>query len=305
MKECYSKIRMCDMLGKPPIQLHSSLSAFPVDTNIGIELEIENWMFGKGIDGALWAESHDGSLRNNGTELISTVLSGYRVISALRQLDRYLPEQSPDVNERTSFHLHLDILDLTMEEFQSLVYLMASFEPVLLQLCAEHRRCSSFALPLSHAPEVLRVLRDGFDHWPDYGWKNLENNGLLMLDDYKYGALNFAAIGVHGTVEFRMHQGTVSTAEIRDWIILCTSLKQWAKEFPTLESVSEATSGILLHRMHSLIAELHYEQMSLSALAGFIEEGQERADHHLTVTAEMPHELQMLQSFRLVADFWL
>lgn len=298
MNESFSKTRMSELLGKEEIPLRQDLSSFPVPTNVGIELELENWQFGRGIDNRLWVEDTDGSLRNNGVELISKVLSGYRVASALRDLARNLDTQEPVANERTSFHLHLDVLDLTLLEFRNLVFIMGAYEPLLLQLCAEHRRCNSFALPLSHAPAVLKHLHRGMTEWSRHDWKHLISYDIFSLDEYKYGALNFASIGVHGTVEFRMHQGTFNITEIRDWIQVLITFKDWAKRYDNLDDLSVALEGDLLVEMHTKLATMHYDVISLQDAAQLVGEGIGNVDLFKTPVSDV-HDVSFLEKFRL------
>ncbi|AUR95542.1 putative amidoligase enzyme [Vibrio phage 1.208.B._10N.222.52.A7] len=298
MNESFSKIRMSELLGKEEIPLRQDLASFPVPTNVGIELELENWQFGRGIDNSLWTEDTDGSLRNNGVELISKVLSGYRVSAALRDLTRNLDTQEPVANERTSFHLHLDVLDLTLLEFRNLVFIMGAYEPLLLQLCAEHRRCNSFALPLSHAPAVLKHLHRGMTEWSRHDWRHLISHDIFSLGEYKYGALNFASIGVHGTVEFRMHQGTFNITEIKDWIQTLITFKDWAKRYDNLDDLSVALEGDLLVEMHTKLATMHYDAISLQDAAQLVEEGIGNVDLFKTPVSDV-HDVSFLEKFRL------
>lgn len=298
MNESFSKTRMSELLGKEEILLRQDLASFSVPTNVGIELELENWQFGRGLDNSLWTEDTDGSLRNNGVELISKVLSGYRVSSALRVLTRSLDTQEPVANERTSFHLHLDVLDLTLLEFRNLVFIMGAYEPLLLQLCAEHRRCNSFALPLSHAPAVLQHLHRGMSEWSRYAWSHLISEGIFSLDEYKYGALNFASIGVHGTVEFRMHQGTFNITEIKDWIQVLITFKDWAKRYDNLDDLSIALEGDLLVEMHTKLATMHYDAVTLQDTAQLVEEGLGNVDLFKTPLSDV-YDVSFLEKFRL------
>jgi hypothetical protein len=292
---------MAELLGKEEIPLKPDLSFYQVPTNIGIELELENWCHDRGIDGSLWTEDRDGSLRNNGVELISKVLSGYKVIAALRQFAKHVAEnQEPVANERCSFHLHLDVLDLTLQEFINLTYIAGAVEPLMMSLCQEHRQCSSFALPLSKAPRVLTTLRDGVHNWSYDHWRNLHDWGCLSLDDYKYGAMNFASVGIHGTVEFRMHHGTFDVQEIRDWIQLCVMYKEWAKKYDNLDDLSVALRSSLLDELHEKVHSLHYPARSRSQLLGLVEEGIEIVD----VLKEPPqardyNPMAILEKFRI------
>ena len=113
-------------------------------TLVGIELELENislgdweYYYDTNKKNALdlmkyWKIVQDGSLRN-GIEFVTDPLVGNNIIKGLDCLDYLVEYVNPTNNlkismgERTSLHVHLNVLDLTIEQLKNLVIILEIF----------------------------------------------------------------------------------------------------------------------------------------------------------------------------------
>lgn len=210
-----------------PFNLYSKLRGF----HVGIELEFEdpcasnhaemNTSFG-GEDAA-WHLEPDGSLRY-GAELVSNPLPYPHEYfdDAMRQLDT-LPKVYPDatVGKRTSMHIHVNVSDMTNEQFKAFMYLAVCLEPVLMRYCADHRQSSNFCAPTYHSVNQVHVLSKLFQTEGDHHHFNRE---LIP----KYAALGLYRLFDLGTVEFRMFEGTLSSSQVEAAVKLLHSIWEQA-----------------------------------------------------------------------------
>lgn len=97
---------------------------------VGIEIEVEN-ITQQVIPLAYWDAKSDGSLRNNGIELVSVPLQIKQVQLALEHVFDVLNQNNkPDFSNRTSIHIHVNCRDLTQDQLYNFILLYAIFENI-------------------------------------------------------------------------------------------------------------------------------------------------------------------------------
>jgi hypothetical protein len=160
-----------------------------------------------------WKIVTDGSIGHENAEVVSPILRGDDGFEQVRRVCRALDAHGCRVNRSTGFHVHVGARDRFAEQigfFKELVRTHAKFEPVIDQLVSRSRRArnSSWCQPtpftdaVETATTIDRVIREA------------NPNG-------RYAKLNLTAYNVHGTVEFRQHQGTTNAQKIENWVRLC------------------------------------------------------------------------------------
>lgn len=178
--------------------------------------------------GETWDVKTDSSC---GWEIASPILRLNEVgeNEELRGVCTRLEQVGPQIDRTCGHHLHIDISDLHWQEVQRLCWLWARYEPFLFELVNTSRRGNSYC------PALCRV------NWPDNPmshWRNLVP-GLTSSSRETFqrhsgyfprGALNIGSWWQNGRVEVRLHHGTISYAEIRDWAMLMTSLVARVKQ---------------------------------------------------------------------------
>jgi hypothetical protein len=204
------------------------------DCCIGLELEFENAAQQEDVYRIIMpkfvAFGHDPSLRGDGIELRFThPLSGVDLTAAITELMMIVAEfarknESPlALNLRTSLHVHLDVRNLTPEQFRRLKMVSIMFEKVLFHYCSPTREYNNFCLPTYRAEELRQQYANILD----------ANRGDEVLPVFiqgasKYMAINFLTLKEFGSVEFRMHQGTLDMDEVIEWVSIIQCLKKAA-----------------------------------------------------------------------------
>jgi len=212
---------------------------------VGIEIELEGVSpstLHNIADSGYWQIHSESSLRGDAGELVSTPIFGKDITKALNiVVDGFKRTRKPKFNARTSTHIHMEAVDLDLEQLMKFILIYSTFELVLFRLCDETRQKQIYCLPtyLSEATkkdtaDLFRALEDKagsttsriLGRWPKYNAMNLQN-----------------IIGI-GTVEFRQLHGTINKEEILDWIKILMSLKRYAmEEMETYNDLPTVVSG--------------------------------------------------------------
>lgn len=204
----------------PPKNIRFIIQALNVA--IGVEIEIENAAGNRRLNeliGQHWITKEDGSLRNQGIELITPLgLRAYQVFPRLHKLLPGLEAEGCRWSDRTSIHVHVNVQNLTLEQLNSYVILYLIFEESLFQFAAPTRRSNIFCVPL-----IDQNLGDAvsFDR--------------VIRNAQKYSAMNLQCVRTFGSVEFRHLAGTFDAYKTCLWILLLTLLKRAATHIPLTE----------------------------------------------------------------------
>lgn len=168
-----------------------------------------------------WKLTTDGSLDDytRGTEVVSPILRGEDGIAEMKKVIRTIERFGCSVNRTCGFHVHVGVRGLDHERvgfFKELFATYARFEPVLDQLMAPSRRqnANSYCRSVKLASDVESRAKAA---------RNVnEFRTAIGSGDYnRYRKLNLESFWRHGTVEFRQHQGTLSSQKAENWVRLC------------------------------------------------------------------------------------
>lgn len=224
-----------------PSDIRSSLapdprSVLPDDlygnTRFGVEVEIEN---GAGTrSGVYWERKSDGSLRNDGVELVFRMpLAGADVRYALAEFDGLIPD-SATVGMRTSVHVHVDVRDMSFNQIANFIVLYTALESVFYAVNDSKERYGNIYCPGITSNNQADKYRGLI--------KAITNDNLseiyTRLDDWeKYSGLNFRTISTLGSAEFRMHRGSTNSTELSDFITYIRKLKEKAISYDSIANV--------------------------------------------------------------------
>jgi hypothetical protein len=215
------------------------------DCLVGIEIELErcgrlasNHGFNK-VDPAtgkediflrtpseLWKLHADGSLRDDGMEFITLPVLGKDIQTALTELEQFFIDNGtePQISERCSVHVHMNVHDLSLSELIYLICLYTVFESNLFNYVGKEREQNFYCLPYYNT--------DAFAETLNYLWTDAQNEDDGRVIDTcahfeKYSALNIGALSKYGTLEFRHHPGTYSSRKLLEWVNVLLSLKKF------------------------------------------------------------------------------
>jgi hypothetical protein len=208
----------------------------PTKGDVGIEIECEGRNL-QLMDTKFWKTEDDGSLRGNFPDgrseyvLKSPILEG-QVEAALDEIILAQKEAKFDFSFRTSCHVHINCTDMIEDEFITMAYLYMTFEDVLIRFCGDSRRGNRFCLRVQDAEQQIDPLINIIDG----GWQTVYHIGG---DQYRYAAMNLAALAKYGSVEFRAMRGNMDKNVLLPWVTALLNLRRAALEFKTPIAVHE------------------------------------------------------------------
>ena len=184
----------------------------------GVELEIEDIKtLNVNMELLGWSITEDGSLRNNGKELISGPFEFDKLVNDFKVIHSSIKHSAKPApfTERTSIHVHVNCLDLNQDQVKSMVLWYALFEPVFFAMVEPHRANNIHCVPLDQT-----VLCE-----------NYRRNIPIMVQKWsKYTALNLLPLGKYGTIEFRHMEGHSDSAKFTWWLKTLQNLWAYGKD---------------------------------------------------------------------------
>lgn len=190
----------------------------------GVEHEIENVLSYDALNHTYFHTESDNSLRNNGVEFISNPLNFVSQVCAFDNLHgsiKYRPKGGVDdaFTDRTSIHVHVNCMDLSLEATKAFILWYALFEPVFFSFVDKKRPNSIYCVPLDQT-----VL-------PNHYSKSV--NHLTQMWS-KYTAFNILPLRSQGTIEFRHMHGTNDKVLFVEWLTAIKQLWEYSqKNFPS------------------------------------------------------------------------
>lgn len=183
---------------------------------IGIELEYENFTgisHGDVTEGNYWVATLDGSLRNNGVELVSRPLPLSDINAALSRAELIVTASGGVATTRCGLHTHMNMRPYSVGQVWSLACLYALIEPSIYQMYAVGREDSVFAVPLWLNTAQQSALLNDICNARSYPSLRGAAGGTS-----KYSAFNLGALTTFGTIEMRQPYCTNNFDAIRSWL---------------------------------------------------------------------------------------
>lgn len=198
---------------------------------VGLEIEVE----GRGVwinsPVAGWTVHEDGSLR--GEENCEYVFNKpYNFDSAKEKvaaLYKQFEAQKTklDNSNRTSVHVHLNVLSFHMNRITSLIALWFIHEDILTRWCGDHRTGNLFCLRAKDAPAIVEDFR------------RFIKNGTIPRDNNHYAALNGDALRKFGSLEVRTMRGSAEPEPVIQWLDILQRLYDASANYPDPRTICE------------------------------------------------------------------
>ena len=175
----------------------------------GVECEIESVK--NKNDFEYFSATHDGSLRNEGVEFISTPLPKEDLVGSFKKLHAHLEyyEKAEAFSPRTSTHVHINCRTLDELAARQLVLFYALYEEFFFAMVNQDRRTNIHCVPLTETflPQLYK-------------------NGIHIMTKqwHKYTALNVLPLATQGSIEFRHLQGTDDPELFNEWVSTLNNL---------------------------------------------------------------------------------
>lgn len=182
--------------------------------NFGVEIECDsNGLGTQGVRHILrnngfsnWAENiyHDGS----DVEIPSPILSGSKGLSELKSVMNLLKKHGCSTTSADGMHVHHDVKDLNLRQIHTIAETWMINQPLIHSLVDVHRVANRWCRDLRR--EDLVAIENEIKLPP-------VPNARYEHDKYK--SLSVASRVDYGTLEIRLHEGTLDFEKARGWIL--------------------------------------------------------------------------------------
>lgn len=186
--------------------------------------------------------------RENGYELVSRVMKTEEQLNHdVRAAVAYAKRYRAKINERCGFHLHVGgIRDYPLQDVCRLLSFLVRYESGFFALAQMHRQTNPYCRKLEHdLCERVRAGR-GFDSWTTTERTYHE----VHSGADRYCWLNGASSWKHGTLEFRLQEGTLNETDILGWtdfvLFVCYSVLNLRGKVFSRKTKTDAP-GLVLH----------------------------------------------------------
>lgn len=231
-----------ESLGIPMPKNYPPSNLLITDDHVGVEIELER-AHGIALRTKTWTKHNDGSLRNQGMEFVfANPLNGSGIITALDDIEVGCKLSHKDhgievsISDRTSVHVHVNVLDLTRPELSKMILLYSIFELPFFKAFGPSRLQKHFCIPYNDLVELIGVPR-----WLHQGFDVFSNN-VNTPNVGRYCAFNLKSVFKFGTIEFRHHAGEYFRDPLLLYINGCLSFKRGGKsEINLRETFFEAS----------------------------------------------------------------
>ena len=182
----------------------------------------------------------------------------------------------PRIDRNCGFHLHVSCRnavgqrDWTWQDLQRFLALWSRYEPYLFEMLPPSRKNNQYCAPVNkttwtgNAHSTFAGVREALNTTSEQRFRS------LLGGRSRYHSLNIAHFWIRGSIEFRMHSGTVDYVKIRNWtkLILAMVARVTNETMPRVQlNVSDSPEGFstrYIFRQFGLIVGRHIREVPAS-----------------------------------------
>lgn len=164
---------------------------------------------------------------NQGGELVSPVLKGQQGLDEVKAVMAALRSVGAKVDQRHGMHIHLGVGDINWTQRITLFKNYKAVQPLLFSLVARSRLHSHYCQPVNN----IRI-----EEWIRFALHGHVGSGSHT------DAMNITNIVRIGTIEMRMHQGTLNGKKATEWIKLLIAYFDASRDGCDLEDTETVLS---------------------------------------------------------------
>lgn len=221
---------------------------------VGLELEVEGRNIPQALGDPTWMVVRDGSLRGaeNAEYVLAKPLPFDKALNAIDSLFDELKTNKAvlDISNRTSVHVHLNVLEFYANRLTALMALWVIFEDMLAHWSGEHRVGNLFCTRVKDTPGVINAIREMLD--TDFARCPREN--------HHYAAMNCHAVAKRGSLEFRTLRGVTSPEPMKLWVKFLQKIYEASDNYKDpRELVEQFSMQGPLQFMDNIFGEMNHE----------------------------------------------
>lgn len=168
-----------------------------------------------------WITHTDDSLKVEGIEYTLLTYNEY----AKQHLQNLFKETRPSISKRCSIHVHVNALDMNLDQIKTFILYYMVFEKALYNYSGKRWK-NIFCVPLNSWFFNLKHI-NGFSYFENWS---------------KYSGLNLETLFRHGTIEFRQMTGNTNTIYIGTWVNMIVNLKKFVMNTTYADAVTQVQS---------------------------------------------------------------
>ena len=180
---------------------------------------------------------YDGSLGEDGIEYVSGILPHNRTgFKILRDFCGVLRKTKHTVDSTAGLHIHLSVGEkrkLTVLQLQKLLVGYIIAEPIFFKLVPDSRRHNSYCRRLSKDMDISDICAYGtalglagyYYETQLHNWNSRTFES--KWSDKRYYYANFHSVFYRGSLEIRLHSGTINYQKIYNWLQLHRRFVDW------------------------------------------------------------------------------
>jgi len=192
-----------------------------------------------------WKSVYDGSV-SNGAEVVSPILTAPRLNEAVK-VTKALKDAGARVDRATGFHVHIG------GRIFGNASALANFA---LNYYAVHHAIGALVAPSRLNNRYCSVLSQPY---AERQAEHLRAGHGASFNGNRYTSLNLDALDRHGTIEIRLHQGTLNGVKAVAWAQFIEALileSNANTEFATIPGITPWQSGASVEQCHTLLDHL-------------------------------------------------
>lgn len=189
-----------------------------------------------------WKIITDSSIRGvNGYEIVSPVLKGAEGLEQVKKVCIALNRIGAKVNASCGFHAHFSVNDLSLNGFKNLVNSYMNTEKQVDDFMPKSRRrnnnhyCKSIIVSRSISKTQALVNNS----------ESVQKIASDVFNGCRYFKLNVQSYLRYGTVEFRQHSGTIQYSKIKNWLLICARMVEYAKQVGVFNNLNDVLNESL------------------------------------------------------------
>jgi hypothetical protein len=194
-------------------------------------------------DGSLRCKEHD----NNTGEWVSSVLRGDEGLKAINRLVDYFDATGIEANSSCGLHLHVGCEDFGAKELLTLVQFAKNNQTLIKGLESRERRANDYCSDINYSHPrsttgfdkedmYLYIMEGQKPTGPADKQSKAERFKSSKSAQSRYRWMNFCPFLYQGTMEIRLHKGTVDRKELVNWT------KLWVGIFDGIKAGTIKTS---------------------------------------------------------------
>jgi hypothetical protein len=186
-----------------------------------------------------WSSVYDGSVR--GAEVVSPILDEVRLNEA-STVARLLLGAGGKVDRTTGYHVHIGAASLTHDNIANWYLNWNLLHDAIGVLVAPSRLNNGYCRPVSRDRAEVNASR-------------IRGGNISDLNGERYQSFNLESFQRHGTLEIRLHQGTLNGTKAVAWAKFIDAFKQLSST-KLFNDISELGAGTKLQQCTNLLSVL-------------------------------------------------